>query len=114
MNTEKNITICGKDVKIRYCAATETGFERLAEKSISEIDFSKQEDLIRLAMSAVIAAYERDGQEAPITSKDILFDAKPDELIELFKSVLELRVNWYNVPIVVKPEMEERDGDKKN
>lgn len=114
MNTEKNINICGKDVKIRYCAATETGFERLAEKSISEIDFSKQEDLIRLAMSAIIASYERDGQEAPITSKDILFDAKPDELIELFKSVLEIRAAWYNVPIVVKPEMEEKEDAKKN
>lgn len=27
MIAEKTITICGKEVKMRYCAATETGFE---------------------------------------------------------------------------------------
>ena len=29
MNNERAITICGKDVRLRYCAATENGFEKL-------------------------------------------------------------------------------------
>jgi len=102
MNNEKSITICGKEVKLRYCAATETGFEQLASKSIGDIDFNSQEDLLRLSVAAIIAAYQRDGQEAPIESKDILFDAKPTEIIELFKAVFELRASWYNVPLVLE------------
>lgn len=102
MNNEKTITICGKEVKLRYCAATETGFEQLAGKSIGDIDFNSQEDLLRLSIAAIIAAYQRDGQEAPIESKDILFDAKPAEIIELFKAVFELRASWYNVPLVLE------------
>ena len=112
MNNEKTITICGNEVKMRYCAATETGYERLAEKSINDIDFTKQEDLIRLSVAAILAAYLRDEAEPPVTSADILSDAKPNEIIEMFTVLLELRAAWYEVPAVVKPEMEEKVGDK--
>jgi len=112
MNNEKKITICGKEVKMRYCAATETGYEKLSGKSIDEIDFMKQEDLIRLSVSAIIAAYLRDEAKAPITDEDIILDAKPKELIEMFTAILELRAAWYEIPAVVKPEMEEEQGDK--
>lgn len=115
MNNEKTITICGKEVKLRYCAATETGFEQLAGKSIGNIDFNSQEDLLRLSVAAIIASYQREGQEAPIESKDILFDAKPAEIIELFKAVFELRAAWYNVPLVleesIKAEQAEAPSD---
>ena len=112
MNNEKTITICGKEVKMRYCAATETGYEQMSGKSIGDIDFAKEEDLIRLSLAAILAAYLRDNADAPVTSSDILSDAKPKELIEMFKVLLELRAAWYEVPAVVKPEMEEKEGDK--
>ena len=102
MNNEKKITICGREVKLRYCAAAETGFEQLAGKSIGDIDFNSQEDLLRLSVAAIIAAYQRDGQEAPIESKDILYDARPKEIIELFKAMLEARAAWYDVPLVLE------------
>ena len=102
MNNEKSITICGKEVKLRYCAATETGFEQLAGKSIGDINFNSQEDLLRLSVASIIAAYQRDGQEAPIESQDILYDAKPKEIIELFKAVLKARAAWYDVPLVLE------------
>ena len=98
------------EVKLRYCAATETGFEQLAGKSIGDIDFNSQEDLLRLSVAAIIAAYQRDGQEAPIESKDILFDAKPAEIIELFKAVFELRAAWYNVPLVLEESIKEEQA----
>ena len=102
MTNEKSITICGKEVKILYCAATENGFELMGKKKIYEIDFQSQEDLTRLAIAAIIAAYERNGEESPIKSKDILYDATPSEIIELFKTTLELRAAWYNVPLVLE------------
>ena len=112
MNNEKTITICGKEVKMRYCAAAETGYERMFGKSIDDIDFNKQEDLIRLSLAAIFAAYLRDEAEAPVTSSDILSDAKPKELIEMFKTIFELRAAWYEVPAVVKQEIEEKEGNK--
>ena len=33
MISEKTIQICGKDVQMRYCAAAETGYERLSGQS---------------------------------------------------------------------------------
>ena len=111
MTNEKTITICGKEVKMRYCAAAETGYEQMSGKSIGDIDFMKQEDLIRLSVAAIIAAYLRDEEKAPVTDEDIILDAKPKELIEMFTTILELRAAWYEVPAVVKPEMEEKEGD---
>lgn len=112
MINEKTITICGKEVKMRYCAATETGFEQLAGKSIGDIDFSSQEDLLRLAVASIIAKYQRDGEESPIDSKEILYDAKPAEIVELFKTVLELRAAWYEVPIILKKEIEDEKASQ--
>ena len=112
MNNEKSIIICGKEVRLRYCAATETGFEQLAGKSIGDIDFNSQEDLIRLSVAAIIAAYQRNGEEPPIESKEILYDAKPAEIIELFKAILEVRAAWYNVPLVLEESIKAEQADQ--
>ena len=107
MNNEKTITICGKEVKMRYCAAAETGFEQMSGKSIGDIDFKKQEDLIRLSWAAIIAAYLREEAKAPVTITDILSDAKPNEIVDMFTTLVGIRKAWYEVPSVVEPEMEE-------
>ena len=46
MATEKNIQICGKQVTMRYCAATETGYEKISGKSsaIFVPEIEKDED----------------------------------------------------------------------
>lgn len=111
--TEKTIHINGIDVDVRYCAATETGFERIADKSIGEIDFSKQDDLLKLSIAAVIAAYQRKGEEPPITTDTLLYDATPKELGELFVGVIELRAAWYGIPKVVHEDTSE-GGQQKN
>lgn len=98
---EKTITILDREVRLRYCAATENGFEQLRKKSIQELDYRKQEDLIALAMAAVIAAYARTEEEPPIKSEDLLYDAKPTDIIKLMQAVLELRNEWYEVTPVV-------------
>lgn len=114
MTTEKTIQILGKDVRLRYCAATENGFEQLRKKSVYEIDFKSNEDLTALALSAIVAAYARKEEEPPITSEDLLYEAKPTEIVELIKTVIELRAAWYEIPAVVTPEPQpaEDDGEK--
>ena len=116
--TEKTIQICGHDVKMRYCAAAETGYEQLSGKSIATFvpTFGTNEkgeqvitepakavtdDYLKLAISAIVAAYSRTGEEPPITSEDILYEARPEDVTTLLNTVVELRIEWYGVSKVV-------------
>lgn len=112
---EKTIAILGRDVRVRYCAATENGFEQLRSKSILDIDFKRQEDLIALAVSAVVAAYARENEDAPITSNDLLYNATPEEIALLLTTTIELRNEWYSITKVVEDELKdeaEKAGDE--
>jgi hypothetical protein len=141
MNPEVKITITvlrdGKptpvEVKMRYCAATETGFETLSGKSSgiftpTPVEFDKDgnatkyeqptavtDDYIKLGLAAIIAAYGRNDQTPPITAEDILFDAPPDEVITMIDTIVKLRKEWYKMPAVVPAsETDEAPDDKKN
>jgi len=135
MIAEKNVTICGKEVAMRYCAAAETGYETISGQSVEvfvpEIEkdddgnivnikqLAKASDYIRLAFAAIIAAYERKGEDSPVTAEDILYDASPTEVNDLILTVVKLRNEWYEVPKVIKPEFvadekQEKGKKKKN
>ena len=132
MISEKTIQICGKDVQMRYCAAAETGYERLSGQSsdifVPEVERddegnitnvkqrAKADDYIKLAIAAIIAAYARQNEESPITADDIMYDSTPQEVTTLITTVIVLRAKWYEIPSVVKqdeqPTDEEEDDDK--
>ena len=132
MISEKTIQICGKDVQMRYCAAAETGYERLSGQSsdifVPEVERddegnitnvkqrAKADDYIKLSIAAIVAAYARQNEESPITADDIMYDATPQEVTTLITTVIELRAKWYEIPSVVKqdeqPTDEEEDDDK--
>lgn len=132
MIPEKTIQICGKDVQLRYCIASETGFEILSDKESTvflptptdkkdeegNIIYDKPkattEDYLRLAIASIIAAYERNGQEPPVSVDDILYDATPEEVTNLIAATVELRLKWYHISDVVKPETEKKEDDGKN
>lgn len=131
MNNEKTITIQGKDVRMRYCAATETGFTSISGKDASVFsarqlynDKGKKdgiappeattEDYLTLALAAIVAAYARTGDTAPVTSDDILYDFTPAEVQLLIATVVELRLEWYRVPEGIKQESTDKKGGEKN
>ena len=119
---------------MRYCAATETGYETISGKpaTIFMPDITKDakgniisietkaetEDYIKLALAAIIAAYARDNQKAPIQSEEIMYDAQPKDVILLIETVTELRNEWYDIPSIIKPDEnqteENQDEDKDN
>lgn len=136
MTKEKTVTLTVErdgeekqiEVRLRYCTATETGFETMSDKNVSvfnpqvktnesgrleivEPAKATTHDYILLAMAAIIAAYERSGEEAPIGAKDILYDAKPAEVENLLKTVMLMRAEWYATPKAVEELLEK---DKKN
>ena len=110
---ERKVKIQGKDVSLLYCAATENGFEELRGKSIHDIDFNSQQDLIILGLCAIVSYYSKKGEEPPVTSETLLYDATAKELIELVKTVAEMRVEWYGIPAVIKEDDEPKEGEEK-
>ena len=132
MIQEKTITLCGKQVRMRYCAAAETGYESLSGNIIdvflptpikwddegNPTDYipqaAKENDYLTLGIAAIVAAYARENQEPPITGEDILYDATSKEVAELITTVAMLRAEWYNVPAVIEPEMEQDGKQGKN
>ena len=98
---QKEITLCGQQVKLMYCAASENGFEDLSGKSINDLDFTKTKDILNLSLACIVAAYTAENQEPPIKSEDILYKATSKELTDLYLTVIKMRAEWYNVPSLV-------------
>jgi hypothetical protein len=129
--TEKTITICGKQVKMRYCAATEIGYEKLSDKSSAifvpevikdengTITDVKQNatlsDFVQLAIAGIIAAYDSENDDAPVTAKQILNEAAGNEVSKMVTTIVELRNDWYSVPnVAVTDYVEEQEEKEKN
>ena len=128
MNKIEKINLCGKKVKIMYCAATETGYETVAGKSSqvflptvlerdengnvtkSEPPSATLDDYIKLALAGIIAAYASEDKEPPVTGKDILYKATSEEITNLVGTIVRLRVAWYNVPEVVTLDKQQAEG----
>jgi hypothetical protein len=55
-----------------------------------------------------------DKQETMKLYEDILYDATSKEVAELITTVAMLRAEWYNVPAVIEPEMEQDGKQGKN
>lgn len=105
-----------------YCAATETGFEQLANRSINVFlpgdeggdPAATGDDYIKLGIAAIIAAYARNDQEPPVSVKDVLYEATPQEVVALITSAVELRAKWYDVPGIVEEDKKGKRGKRKN
>ncbi|MGX8697576.1 MAG: hypothetical protein ACSW8D_14440 [Prevotella sp.] len=111
------------DVRMRYCAAAEQGFETLSGKRMDVFSptptawdadgnptkfdppMATTQDYLTLSVAAIVAAYARTNCEPPVTSEDIIYDALPATITELITTVVTLRIQWYKVPDVVQPEM---------
>lgn len=105
--TTKEITLCGQQIKVIYCAASENGFEDLSGKKTVDFDHTSNKDMLNLAIACIIAAYAMDEQNAPIESKDLLYKATSDEIINLYRTVLELKAAWYKIPLPVADQLKQ-------
>lgn len=117
--TSKKITICGKEVELFYCAATENGYERISggktigvfiptfksdgdgNQVVDQMPAATNEDYLLLAMAGIVAADTYYKREAVINSEDILYNATPTERRLLVETIVELRNEWYEVPKII-------------
>lgn len=120
MNT-KEITICDKPVTLGYCFATEISFKDLAKQDITDFMIeaipliqAKQmpdtKSIIYLILSSILAYYE-DPAKAPVTDRDIMRDATPEELGIALGTIITMRADFYHIPY---GEPEDKGDDEKN
>ena len=129
--TSKKITICGKEVELFYCAATENGYERISDGKtigvfiptfkmdeegnhvIDQLPAATNEDYLLLAMAGIVAADTYYKREAVINSEDILYNATPTERRLLIDTIVELRNEWYEVPKIINEIMRKENAKVK-
>ena len=110
--TTKNITIAGKEVTLAYCYATEIAFRKYTDVSIDSFDATNPEHVLYLILAAIMAWCQSKGEEPPIKDEEIMFSAKPKELVDALTSIFKLRSEWYYIPDAEKAESE-KETDKK-
>lgn len=95
---EKEITIGGVAVKIGYCFATELAFKQYTGVNIEELDTQNPEHIIYLLLAAIVSRYEGCNEPSPIKDNDLMYRAKPAELVAAISEVYRLRAEWYELP----------------
>ena len=132
MLAQKTITLCGKQVEMLYCAATETGYEQLVSGTGKDINVflptilerdadgkptkveppvAQTDDYLKLALAAIIAAAASKKQEPVVSADDIMYHASSQEVTAMITAIVELRTKWYTIPEAVKPETDEKPDD---
>ena len=128
----KEITICGKQVTLAYCYATEIIYKDIAGEDL--IDFvhhavacirEQRDPDAKRTLSVILSlamAYDQwkgeDGKEAPqqITLKELMNEAAPAEIGMAMLAVLDLRRQFYHVSKSDEEEVkaDEKEGEEKN
>ncbi len=117
---KKEITLCGKQVTLAYCYATEIAFKNMCDEDMfdyvhhvvesiqSELD-PDVEKTIYAILSCMMAYYE-DPEKAPVKDKEIMKDATPVEIGTAMLAILSMRQEFYHVP-KGEPEEKPKEGD---
>jgi hypothetical protein len=118
----KEITICGKQVTLAYCYATEISYKILSDEDI--IDFGQEvvekiqhEQMpdIRKTIFLIIASmqsyYKSKGEQCPVTDKELMYECTPQDIGMALGVIIGLRTNFYHVPSD-EPEDKEPKGKR--
>jgi hypothetical protein len=112
----KEITLCGKQVTLAYCYATEISYKILSDEDIisfgkeiaQKIQHEQMPDIrktIYLILASMQSYYEslpagQDGQkpQSPVTDKELMYECTPQEIGQALGTILGLRGQFYHVP----------------
>lgn len=119
----KEITLCGKQVTLAYCFATEISFKLLAEQECTDfmreiilaLQESKMPDTrksIYLIMSAMTAYYESHGEKNPVEDRELVFHSSPEDVGLAIGTIAGLYIDFYKIPVGEPKEKE--PADEKN
>lgn len=116
----KKVTLCGKEVTLAYCYATEIAYKDLSDEdmfdyakhALDSIQAQRDPDIKKtiLAIIACMMAYYEDAGKAPVKDTDIMKTATPVELGTAMLTILRMRNDFYHVPNG-EPEDKPQEGD---
>jgi hypothetical protein len=109
----KEITLCGKQVMVAYCFATEIAFKKFTGVNLDEFDATNPEHIIYIILSAIATYYQKEGTDAPVKDENLMYDVQPRELIDALNEVLKLRADWYQLPKGDTIDEQKPDPDRK-
>ena len=106
---QKEITLCGRQVTLAYCYATEIAYKDLSDENIADyikeavacIQAETDPDVkhtIYAILACMLAYYQSRGEDAPLKDTDLMNDAKPAELGVAIFTIIGLRMDFYHVP----------------
>ena len=104
----KEITICGKQVTLAYCYATEIAYKNMTnedmfdyiQKAVEAIQNQRDPDIEKTiyAILACMMAYYEDADKAPVKDSEIMKQATPVEIGTAMLTILSMRSEFYHVP----------------
>jgi hypothetical protein len=120
---KKEITICGKPVTLAYCYATEIAYKDCSGEDIhtfltEAIPLLQQQQMpdVKKTLFLIIASmlsYYEDEEKLPVTDKDMMREATPNEVVTALGTIIVLYSQFYHVP-EDEPKDKPSEGDEKN
>lgn len=119
----KEITLCGKQVTMAYCYATEIAYKEMSDEDIFDyaqaaveaIKAQRDPDIKKtiLAIIACMMAYYEDKDKAPVKDSEIMREATPVEIGTAMFTILSMRQEFYHVPKGEPEDKQEKGGRKR-
>lgn len=105
---KKDITICGKQVTLGYCYATEIAYNKVVgedvlpfiQESVKRYEEGQGPDrqkTVAFIIASAVAYYQSIGEESPIEADDLLYNANAQEFSQAAATVFELYKEFYEV-----------------
>lgn len=118
---KKETTICGKQVTLAYCYATEIAFKDLSDQDITDFmieaipqiqdqKMPSAKKVTHLIVASMMSYYESKDEKMPIEVKDIMYQATASEIGNALGVIIGLRAEFYHIPSG-EPEDKPKDGD---
>ena len=119
----KDITLCGKQVTLAYCFATEISYKILSDEDIhsflqeavNAINEKRMPDIRRsiyLILAAMNAYYESKGKKTPITDKQLMYEVSPDDMGTAIGTIIGLWLEFNHIPKDEPEDKPSSDEDK--
>ena len=120
----KEITLCGKQVTLAYCYATEIAYKDLsnedmldyAKHAVEAIQAQRDPDIKRTIFTilACMMAFYEDADKAPVKDSEIMKEATPVEICTAMLTILSMRSEFYHVPKGEKEDKPQEGAGSKN
>lgn len=124
----KEITLCGKQVTLAYCYATEIAYKDLSDENISDyiqeavnciqqkLNDPDTKRTIFAILACMLAYYQSKGEDAPLKDSDLMNEADPMEIGNAIITIVGMRMDFYHIPKgePKDPEPKTEEEHKKN